>query len=64
MGREKEKYYRFTPEELGLERLVIHGRHYIDVTPLWIDSPKSRDIQALIKERPFDSGNRKGADGA
>lgn len=62
MSKEKEKYYRFTPEELGLERLVLHGRRYIDVTPLWIDSQKSREIQAFIKERPFGSENGKGAD--
>ncbi len=64
MGKEKEKYYRFTPEELGLERLVVHGRRYIDVTPLWIDSQKSREIQAFIKERSFDPENKEGADRA
>lgn len=64
MGKEKEKYYRFTPEELGLERLVVHRRRYIDVTPLWIDSQKSREIQAFIKERSFDPENKEGADRA
>ncbi len=64
MNKSKEKNYSFTPEELGLERLKIHGRYYIDVTPLWIDSQKSREIQAVIKEREAYPENRKGADRA
>lgn len=43
--------YSFTPEELGLERLVIDGHRYIDVTPLWIDSKKSREVYAIIEAK-------------
>lgn len=62
MDKGKERNYSFTPEELGLERLVIDGQHYIDVTPLWIDSGKAREIQKLIKERACYPENKKGAD--
>lgn len=50
MNKENNQIYRFTPEELGLERIVIGGRRYIDVTPLWIDSKKSREIQSMLKD--------------
>lgn len=40
----KKRRVTFTPEELGLERLTINGKKYIDVTPLWIDSKKSQKI--------------------
>lgn len=39
----------FTPEELGLERIVVDGKRYIDVTPLWIDSKKSQEVQKIIE---------------
>lgn len=48
----KNKTYRFTPEELGLERIVVGGRTYIDVTPLWIDSDESQRIQNIIYGEP------------
>lgn len=41
----------FTPEELGLERVRINGKSYIDVTPLWIDSKKSIEIQKIIEQK-------------
>ena len=47
---DKTKVYRFTPEELGLERIVINGHRYIDVTPLWID-PKINPAELARKER-------------
>lgn len=49
---DKNKMYRFTPEELGLERIVAGGRIYIDVTPLWIDSDESRRIQNILYGEP------------
>lgn len=48
----KKKTRRFTPEELGLKRIVANGRKYIDVTPLWIDSKESQKIQNIIYGEP------------
>lgn len=39
----------FTPEELGLERITINGKRYIDVTPLWIDCKQAQEIQKIIE---------------
>ncbi len=43
----------YTPEELGLERLTINGKKYLDVTPFWLDCEKARCIERQIHgERP------------
>lgn len=41
--------YSYTPEELGLKKIIADGHRYIDVTPLWIDSKESRRIQDIIQ---------------
>ncbi len=53
MGNEirKRRKVTFTPEELGLERITVNGKRYIDVTPLWIDSKKSQEVQKIIQEK-------------
>lgn len=53
MGNEirKRRKVTFTPEELGLERITVNGKRYIDVTPLWIDSKKSQEVQKKIEEK-------------
>ena len=48
MNNEKKRRRRFTPEELGLERITVNGKRYIDVTPLWIDSKKSQEVWKII----------------
>ena len=47
---EKKNIFRFTPEQLGLERIVVNGKRYIDVTPLWIDSKKSVEVYKRAAE--------------
>lgn len=47
----------YTPEELGLERLVVNGKRYIDVTPFWLDCRQSREIDEKVngaKPKPGD----------
>ena len=53
MGNEirKRRKVTFTPEELGLEWITVNGKRYIDVTPLWIDSKKSQEVQKKIEEK-------------
>lgn len=46
----KTDLYRFSPEEIGLERLIIDGHCYIDVTPLYLDSKKSLEVYERIEE--------------
>lgn len=50
MNKEDNKVCKFTPEELGLEKITVGGHRYIDVTPFWIDSKKSREIQSILKD--------------
>lgn len=47
---EKGNVKTFTPEELGLKRVVAEGRSYIDITPFWIDSKESIRIHNMIEE--------------
>lgn len=56
----------YSPEELGLERIVADGHTYLDVTPFWIDSGQAQHIrQIVINRQPGKSGsNRKGENGA
>lgn len=50
----------FTPEELGLEKITVNGKRYLDVTPLWIDSKTSQKIWKIIEgERPCASMERR-----
>ena len=46
----KNNIRTFTPEELGLKRITVDGRTYLDVTPFWIDSKESQRIQKYIEE--------------
>lgn len=48
MNNGKSRRTKFTPEELGLERITVNGKRYIDVTPLWIDSKKSQEVWKII----------------
>lgn len=38
----------YTPEELGLEYIMVNGRRYLDVTPLWIDSNRAQEIKSRM----------------
>lgn len=49
MDKENVEKNRFTPEELGLKKVVVEGHRYIDVTPFWIDSRESRRIQNMLE---------------
>lgn len=51
----------YTPEELGLERIIVNGKRYIDVTPFWLDSTQSRVLDEKIhgaKPKPGDFERR------
>lgn len=54
----------YSPEELGLERIVVDGHIYVDVTPFWIDSGQAQHIKELIASGRPDTADcdRKGAD--
>lgn len=56
----------YSPEELGLKRIVADGHVYLDVTPFWIDSKQSQHIKEIVASGQPEAANHdgKGVDGA
>ncbi len=51
----------YTPEELGIKRVVINGKRYLDVTPFWLDSKQSQLIDEKLhgaRPKPNDFSKR------
>ncbi len=54
----------YSPEELGLKRIVADGHVYLDVTPFWIDSRQAQHVKEIIASGQPETADcdRKGAD--